>query len=441
MAYRYPDTHVLYRKLTKTFPKIVRGEGCYLFGEDGTRYLDASGGAYVANCGHGVREIVSAVTDQIGEVAYITGMSFTNDAVETLANELAEVRVGDLDKFSFLSSGSDATEAALKLARQYWVERGKPKKHKIVALAPGYHGNTMLALAASSRDHYKIYFREWMVPVRYVPAPYPYRCDCRGGPCPRCDGTALDQALTEEGSDTVAAFIAEPVGGSSTGASVPRADYWRTIREICDRHEVLWIADEVLTGAGRTGTWSALEPYGAVPDLQVLGKGISGGYAPLAAVAAPERILDVIAAASGSMIHAQTFTNTPMICAAGVAALQYLKRHHLVARCAQMGTVLHQKLGALRGRSIVGDVRGRGLLAGIELVADQRTTAPFARREKVAERLTDAALEAGLVVWPNVGHADGTNGDAVMVAPPFVITEAEIDEMVEKLGTAIDRVG
>ena len=442
MPRRYPDTHVLYRHLTREFPLIVKGEGCWLVDEDGRRYLDGCGGAYVASLGHGVTEVVNAVSAQIRDVAYVSGMSFTNRAAEELADLMAGLAIGDLSHFYFLSSGSDAVEAALKLARQYWVEQGHPEKSVIVAPQPGYHGNTLLTLSAGARQHYRKYFEPWLLDVPRIPAPYAYRCPCRGADpgCPRCSGRVLEETLLRIGPEKVAAFIAEPVGGSSTGASVPRAEYWRTIREICDRHEVLWISDEVLVGAGRTGTWSALEPYDAVPDIQVMGKGISGGYAPLASVGVPRRIADVLARGSGALLHAQTFSHTPMMCAAGVAAIQCLRDHGLVARCAEMGRVLHRELEALRGLPHIGDIRGRGLLAGIEFVADTETRAPFPRDARFAERFTSAAQQAGLMVWPNTGHADGTEGDLVVLAPPFIISEEEIGEIVARLRTALNSV-
>ena len=442
MPHRYPESNLLYRSLALDYPLIVRGEGCWLYDEAGRRYLDACGGAYVACLGHGVAEVVDAVAEQVRRVAFVSGMTFTNEPAEALAAELATLALGDLDRFYFLSSGSDAIEAAFKLARQYWVERGRAGKSGLIALAPGYHGNTILALSAGAREHYRKYFEPWLVDVARVPAPYAYRCPCAGADtaCPRCSGTALEDAILRIGAENIAAFIAEPVGGSSTGAAVPRDDYWRTIRDICDRHEVLWISDEVLVGAGRTGTWSALEPYGAVPDIQVMGKGISGGYAPLASVAAPRRILDVLASGSKALLHAQTFTHTPVICAAGLAAVRYLKRHDLVARSACMGQVLHRKLEALRGLPFVGDIRGRGLLAGVEFVENTDTRAPFPRAMRFAERFTAAAQRAGLMVWPNTGHADGVHGDLVVLAPPFIISEPEIDEIVTRFRSALEEV-
>jgi hypothetical protein len=447
--HQYPDSHVFYRKLTRRYPLITRGEGCWLIDEDGKRYLDGSGGAFVTNIGHGVREIANAMAEQAARIGYLNGTAFTSEPVEQLARELAALAPRDLDKVYFLSSGSEAVEAALKLARQYWVETGHPTKHKIIALFPAYHGNTLLALSASAREHYKTYFREWLVDVVRIPAPYSYRCECGGlrasakpgvPACPICSGSALEDAIVAAGPENVAAFIAEPVGGSSTGAAVPNPDYFRRIREICEKYQVLFIADEVLTGAGRTGTWNAIEPYGVSPDIQILGKGITGGYAPLSAVLAPTRLIDPIARGSGSLLHAQTFSHHAVLCATGLAAVRYIKQHGLVARCAVMGRVFHQKLQALRELPHVGDIRGRGLLAGVEFVEDKEGRTPIPRTKKFAERFADAALDEGLMVWPNVGQANGTDGDLAMLAPPFVITEAEIDELVARFTRALEQV-
>jgi adenosylmethionine-8-amino-7-oxononanoate aminotransferase len=279
-------------------------------------------------------------------------------------------------------------------------------------------------------------FGPWLVPVTMIPAPYPYRCE-PGSPAMTAD--ALEEAILKEGADTVAAFIAEPVGGSSTGGSVPPKDYFKRVREICDKHSVLFVADEVLTGAGRTGKWTALEHFGVLPDIMTLGKGLSGGYVPLSAVVATEKVIRPIAKGSGALKHAQTFSHSPVICAAGLAAVRHIKKHGLVARSAQMGAVLHTKLAELKSLPSVGDARGLGLLAGIEFVADKITKTPFPRRLKFAETFVAAALDAGLVVWPNVGHAGGENGDLVMVAPPFIIQEKEIDEIVSRFKLALTK--
>src|SRR5689334_3820582 len=440
-AHGYPESHVLYRKLGRRYPRIVHAKGCYLYDSAGKRYLDGCGGAYVVNVGHGVSEIADAIGCQAATVAYVNGTVFTNDAVEELAAELAPLCPGDLDLVFPLTSGSEAVEAALKIARQHWIEGGQAEKQKVLAFAPSYQGNTLLAMSASSRESYRSSFRPWLVPVAHAPAPYAYRCECRGQPppCAACSGDAVEATILREGPETVAALIAEPVGGSATGASVPAPGYWRRIREICDRYEVLWVADEVLTGAGRTGTWSALEPYGVSPDLLILGKGIAGGYAPLSAVVAPRRLIDRLAKHSGVVLHAQTFSHHATLCAAGVATIRYLRKHQLVERCRVMGQVLHESLGQLRSSSLVGDIRGRGLLAGIEFVADRETRRPFPRAARVAETFADAALELGLVVWPNSGHLSDGTGDLALLAPPFIISHEQIEEMIALLQQALER--
>jgi adenosylmethionine-8-amino-7-oxononanoate aminotransferase len=437
----HSESHVFYRKLGRRYPRIVRAEGCYLYDAEGKRYLDGSGGAYVVNVGHGVSEIADALACQAATVAYVNGTVFTNDAVEELAEEIARLSPGDLQLVYPLASGSEAVEAALKLARQYWVEADRPSKQKVLAFTPSYHGNTLLAMSASSREPYLSYFRPWLTPVVRVPASYPYRCECKGAAplCPACNGDAVEAAILREGPETIAALIGEPIGGSATGASVPEAGYWKRIREICDRHDVFWVADEVLTGAGRTGTWSALEPYGAVPDLLILGKGIAGGYAPLSAVVAPQRLVDGLARGSGLVLHAQTFSHHATLCAAGVATIKYLRRHRLIERCAAMGQVLHQRLQDLRSSPIVGDVRGKGLLAGIEFVAEKESRRPFAAAARVAEMVAANALELGLTLWPNSGHLSDGTGDLALLAPPFIITEEQIGELTALLAQAIAR--
>lgn len=417
----YPETNVFFRMLRWEYPRLTHGRGSWVFDDAGTAYLDACGGAFVSNLGHGVAEIGEAMAAQAKKLAYVSGMTMTHTAVEEFAAEVAALSPTGLNRVYPLSSGSDAVEAALKLARQYWVERGKSGKHKVVALSPAYHGNTLLALSASAREHYKTLYKGWLVDVVRVPA---YDID------------GLEAALEAE-SAVIAAFILEPLGGSSTGALVPPAGYLRRARALCDKHEILFIADEILVGAGRTGTWSALEPEGVVPDIQILGKGIAAGFAPLAAVVAPTRITDVFASGSGSLNHAQTFSHHAVSCAAGTATIRYMKKHNLVDRCREMGRRLHASLEALHALPHVGFVRGRGLLAGVEMVEDKGAGSPFPRGARVAETLTRVALDNRLVVWPNIGHANGTDGDLVMLAPPYTISEEEIDQIVDRLGNAI----
>lgn len=415
----YPQTSVFFRKLQWEYPVITHGKGCWLFDEAGNQYLDGCGGAFVSNLGHGVAEIGDAMAAQAKKLAYVSGMTLSHTAVQEFAAALTQLTPRGLDKVYPLSSGSDAIEAALKLARQYWTEVGKPDKQRIVALSPGYHGNTLLALSASAREHYKTQYKGWLVDVLRAPA---------------YDADALE-AIMREGADTIAAFIFEPVGGSSTGGLVPPTGFYKRVRHLCDKHRVLMISDEVLVGAGRTGTWSPLESEGVLPDIQVLGKGIAAGFAPLAAIVAPTRIVDAFAGGSGGLNHAQTFSHHAVSCAAGTATLRYIAEHGLVERCRLMGEVLHEKLKRLTRHRNVGFIRGRGLLAGIELV--QASKKPFPRSAHVAEDLTRVAMQGGLIVWPNVGHVDGKEGDLVLLAPPYIVTEQEVEEMVTRLEAAI----
>jgi hypothetical protein len=436
---RYPQSPVFYRDLFHDYPQIVRGEGCWLFDNTGKRYLDAVGGAFVVNLGHGVHEIADAIARQAAKIAYVNSSAFTHDAVEELARLLI-ARTPALDKAYFLSSGSEVTEAALKLARQYWIARGEPQRTRVLALKPSYHGNTLLALSASAREHYRTYFGDWLVEVTRVPAADPYRCPCAGSGrgCAVCSGEVVAQTIERVGAGSVAAFIAEPIGGSSTGGIVPNAGYWPRVREICDAYGVLLIADEVLCGAGRTGSWTALETWGVAPDIMTLGKGIASGYVALSAVLTTARLIEPILRSGKSFVHAQTFSHHPVACAAGIAALRYMDAHNLVSRSAELGRMLHEKLAALRTLPHVGDIRGRGLLAGVEFVADVDSREPFPRSAQFAERFTRAAQQRGLVVWPNIGNVDGERGDIVMLAPPFVVTVAELDELTQRFSAALE---
>lgn len=426
---------VFRRHLKHSYPRVVRGEGCWLFDDRDNAYLDGSGGALVANVGHGVPEIAHAVGHQAATVAYASGAIFSNEPVAELAAELDEVLPEPLAYSYFLCSGSEAIEASVKLARQHWRERGRGEKWKVVSRVPSYHGNTLTALSLSGREHYRAIYGPLLTEFPRVPAPDRYRCP-HGD---TWDGTAVIREIERQGSDTVAAFLAEPVIGSSLGAMAPEPEYYQRIAEACRDLGVLFIADEVMAGMGRTGRWFSFEHFGVVPDIVVCGKGLSGGYAPLSAVIASREIVETIRDGSGAFVHAQTYSHMPLTAAAGVATLRYIKANGLVERVAAMEGEFLGKLDALRSHPAVGDVRGRGFLAGVELVADRESKRPFARSEKVVERVAAAALANGLVVWSNAGHLDSGDGDIVMIGPSFTVSTDEIDEIVARLSRALEQ--
>jgi adenosylmethionine-8-amino-7-oxononanoate aminotransferase len=439
---QWPDGHVLLRVLDRPLPVASRGDGVWIYDDAGNAWLDGSSGAFVTSVGHGNREVVASIADALGRVAYVNGTQFTNRPTEELAARLVAYAPAGLDKAFFLASGSEAVEASIKFCRQLWFDRGQPQRDTIIARTPSYHGNTLYALSASGRPHYKTVYGPLLSDVATVSSPYAYRTTA-----PSWDEAAawyadeLDAKIRAVGVDRVAAFIAEPIIGSSAGAALPPDGYFAALREVCDRYGVLMIADEVLVGVGRTGTFFACESQGFSPDLLVMGKGIGGGYAALSAVLVKSTHVEEMRASSGKFMHAQTYMQAPMMTAAGVAVLDYMEQHGVIAHAADVGAHLQDALRArVARRNGVGNVSGRGLLAGVEFVADTETRAPFDRSRRVAEAVTRAAFDRGLVVWPNVGQVDGTRGDLVMIAPPLTITHDEVDTLVARLGAAIDDV-
>jgi len=432
----YPQSPLFYRRLDRRFRRAVRAEGCWIEDETGRRYLDGSGGALVANLGHGVPEVADAMADATRTLGYVNGTQFTNRWAEELAVTLERHLPGELRYSYFLGSGSEAVEAAVKLARQAQLDRGEARRWKVVTLVPSYHGNTLAALSLSGREHARAPFAPLLVDFPRISGPDPYRDPENAVRA----ADLLEEEILRQGPETVAAFLAEPIGGSSTGARVPPPGYFPRVREICDRHGVLWIADEVLCGCGRTGRWFASEHVGAAPDIMVLGKGLNSGAAPLSAVVATPAVVESVAHARGAFLHAQTYVHAPAICAAGLATVRLLEERRLVERVAALEPRFFAALERVRDHPWVGDVRGRGLLAGIELVADRASRRPFPRAARVAERAVEACFERGLIVWPNVGHVAG-EGDLLMLGPPFTISEEEIDELAQRLRAALDDLG
>jgi hypothetical protein len=359
-----------------------------------------------------------------------------------LAEQLSRLLPLADGKVYFLTSGSEAIEASIKLARQYWVERGKETKLRLISRNPSYHGNTLAALSVSAREHYKDIFRPLLQESTKIPAPYCYRCFCEKE-YPDCQlkcAYELEKSIQKLGKENVSAFVTEVIGGASSGAAVPPPDYFTIIRQICDEYEVLLIVDEVMTGAGRTGQWLASHHFDFVPDIIVMGKGITGGYFPLSALAVEKNMVDSISKNNRNFLHAQTYSHHPVGCAAGLATLDFIKKNELMDKSSRMGKALGESLSAFLSHPHVGDIRGKGSLLGIEFVKDKKSKAPFPRKKKYVEYLLLKAMKRGLILWPNIGHADGVNGDLILIAPPFVITQAEVNQIYSNLGEILEEM-
>ncbi|MGE0541206.1 MAG: aspartate aminotransferase family protein [Dehalococcoidia bacterium] len=436
------NSNLFRRSATQPLPEVVRAEGVWIESADGRRYLDGSAGALVASIGHGVRAVVEAQARQAGAVAYVHGTHFSVPAQENLAARLAAMAPAGLDRVYPVSGGSEANESAIKFARQVHLERGEPERHLTIGRQTSYHGNTLGALAVSGHAARRQPYRPLLRDQPHIPASYCYRCPFGLEPAScgaRC-AEELEVEVKRTGAQYISAFIAEPVVGAAGGALVPPPEYFAIIREICDRYGVLFIADEVMTGIGRTGKNFAVDHWNVVPDVITTGKGVGGGYAPLGAMIVQERHFQTIAQGTGSFVHGFTYGGHPPSVAAGAAVLAYVQEHDLVARSATMGERLAERLDPLRDRPIVGDLRGLGLMRGIELVRDRRTKEPFDRSLRVAERIGEAAFERGLIIYPGSGNADGINGDQILIGPPLVISEAEVDLLAERLIEAVDAV-
>lgn len=438
-----PSDFTFLRNFRRDYPVAVRGEGVYLFDENGKRYLDACGGAAVVTIGHGVPEIIDAIAQQARQLSYVHSSQFASPVSAELAQVLAAKFPGPKQhaRVHYTSGGSEATETAIKIARAYWLARGEPQRYKIISRWVSYHGTTLGALSASGNKLRRQAFAPLLpAAMEHISECFCYRCPL-GLEYPSCAlacAEELEQVILKTGNDSVAGFICEPVVGASSGAPPPDG-YLQKIREICDAHGILMIADEVMTGAGRTGKYFAVEHWGVAPDMILLAKGLSSGYAPLGAVLAGEKVWRAIEAGPGSLDHGFTYQGHPPSLAAGLAVQRYLEKHDLVEQSRQRGDYLARKLESLRALPCVGDVRGKGLLQTVEFVADKTTKAPFSKEFNFNFRLFENMQARGVMVYPMRGTVDG-GGDHVLIAPPFVIEEAQIDFLVEQLAQSLDEV-
>ncbi len=435
-------SHIFPRHTKQLPPVAVRGEGCYLYDASGKQYLDASGGAAVSCLGHGDRTIIDAVKAQLDNLAYAHTGFFTSEPAETLADLLVAHAPGDLDRVYLVSGGSEAMEAALKLARQYFVEKGEPQRGRLIARKQSYHGNTMGALSAGGNAWRRAQFGPLLIDMSHIDPCYAYRLK-------RDDETLeeyglraanlLEEELLRVGPENVMAFAAEPVVGATAGALTPAPGYFKRIREICDQYGILLILDEVMCGMGRTGTLFACEQDGVAPDILCIAKGLGAGYQPIGAMLCSRQIYQTIEDGTGFFQHGHTYLGHPTAAAAGLAVVNAMLERDLIPRVKTQGEKLMAALQAAFGQHPhVGDIRGRGLFQGVELVADRETKAPFDPSRKIAAKIKKAAFEAGMICYPMSGTIDGQTGDHVLLAPPFIIEDAQIDELVQKLSGAVE---
>ncbi len=428
--YAHPQGYVFYRKLNHARPMISHGQGIYLYDREGKRYLDGSGGPLVVNVGHGRTEVIEAMNRQLGAAAYTHATMFTSEPIESYAQALAGVVPISNPRFYFLSSGSEVVEAALKLARQIQVARGQSNRHLIIGRRQSYHGMTLGALSVSGKPSMRYPFLDMMADMPHVSAPYPYREPASG----EVLAAELEEVILQYGPDLIAGFIAEPISGATLGAVVPPNDYWPCIRQVCDSYGILMIVDEVLVGMGRTGRWWGIDQWEIVPDILVTSKGVAGGYFPLGFVATTGDNVEQIRQALGDFNHGGTFSHHAVGAAAGLATLKILQKEKLVDNSARMGVLLGAKLKAgLEDHPNVGDIRGRGLFWAIEIVQNRQSKEPFPVKLHIAQKLWQLCFDKGLIIYYSQGCADGTNGDVIMVGPPLIVDESQVDELVSLL--------
>ena len=425
-------------------PMAVRAEGSTVRDAAGKAYLDAAGGAIVVNIGHGRTSIAEVMAAQAGALAYVHGSAFTTEPLEAYAREIGPHLPLDAPAIYPVSGGSEAIETALKLARAYHLARGDTNRWIVVARWGSYHGNTLGALDLSGRKGLRRPYEGWLGRFRHVSAAYPYRAGLAGsGALATADELAaeLDQAFTAAGPDTVAAFVAEPIAGAALGAAVPPEGYWPAIAEVCRRHGVLLIADEVMTGFGRTGRWFACDHWGLRPDILVAAKGAASGYWPFGFVAASADVYETVAGGASPFVHGFTYSHSPVGAAVAREVLRIIETESLVEASATMGDRLHALLtDAIGSHRAVGEIRGRGLLLGLELVADRASRDPFPRAARVAEAVVAAARERGLLVYSGTGNANGLDGDTILLGPPFIITDEECARIAAVLAESIELV-
>jgi adenosylmethionine-8-amino-7-oxononanoate aminotransferase len=439
------STSLFSRNLRKHYPVAVKGEGCWITDAQGRGYLDASGQAAVVSIGHGVQEIGRAMAEQSGRIAFAHTTQFHSEPAEKLAARVLQIAPRNFregGRVYFVSGGSEATETAIKLARQYFLESQQPSRHRVVARRQSYHGSTLGAMSVSGNVARKAPYAPLIAEWGHVAPCFCYHCpfDKTYPECNLACADDLDAFLTKNDASTVAAFIFEPVVGATLGAAPAVDGYTARIADICRRHGILLIADEVMTGMGRTGKPFASEHWNLEPDIILAGKGIASGYAPLGAVLVSPRLVDAFEKGTASFMHGFTYQAHPVATAAGNAVFDYLEMRELFGRVAPAGEMLRKALSSLESHPHVGQVRGLGLLQGVEFVKDKTTRAPFPKEAGIAEKIRQAVLEKNVLVYPGQGTVDGSRGDHVLLAPPFIITADECQLIADALQYASNKV-
>lgn len=435
-------SRVFPRQIKGTLPTAAYGDGVYIVDTDGKRYIDASGGAAVSCMGHSDEDIRRAIKQQVDTLAFAHTGFFTSQPAEELAEVLVDGAPAGIERVYFLSGGSEAIETSLKMARQYFLETGQPERRRFIARQLSYHGNTLGALAIGGHEARRRPYQPLLVDATHISPCYAYR----GQQADESEeeyglrvADELETAIVSQGPETVAAFVAETVGGATSGVIPPVPGYFKRIREICDRYGVLLILDEIMCGMGRTGTMHACEQDGIAPDLMTIAKGLGAGYQPIGAVLVSGQVYDAFAQGSGAFQHGHTYMGHPTACAAALAVQKAIHERNLLENVGRQGDLLETALVERFGNHPhIGDIRGRGLFRGLELVAERASRQPFDPAQRLFAKIKKEAMANGLVCYPGNGTADGVSGDHVLLAPPFIVTADQIGEIVDKLGTAID---
>ena len=430
------ESHVFYRgDLRRTYPVMESAEGVYIFDADGNKFLDAMSGISVVNIGYGVREVADAIAEQAMKLPFCFTVLYTSHVQEDLAKHIADISPAGLNKVWFSLSGAGANECAIKAARQFHIETGNPSKYKVISRWQSYHGSSLGTLSISGAERWRRGYAPMLSDYPKIAPVNCYRCPF-GKSYPGCNldcAYELERVINYEGSQYIAAFIAEPIVAGTAGATVPPPEYFKIIRTICDQYNVLFIVDEVFTGIGRTGKFYAIEHWDVNPDIIAIAKGIAGGYIPLGATIVHERIYEAMVNGSGQFVNGVTFSGHPVACATAISVLNYMEKNNLVNRASEMGEYLITKLFSQLDFPMIGQIRGKGLLIGIELVSDKISRESFNPALGVAKKIVAAAFKKGLLLQGGSGCADGIRGDHILICPPFTISKAEADQIIKIL--------